>query len=193
MQTLGLSDSIPRTEGRLKSLFWPSIDSGADVDYLGAQGYWVCTAVAFFSFVLLVAMHQPLTGILILLFYYIGGVGVRERSRFAAVSVFVTYAADMLLIPADLLISPGSIIRTLLMALLLSNVRATWIAAVWTPDSEEGVLPPRLSATWSDKFVDRFPMWLWPKIRILYYVYAVGFFVLVDIGLAVTFARHWRW
>jgi hypothetical protein len=39
MQTLGLSDSTPRTESRLKSLFWPTIQTGSDVDYLGAQGY----------------------------------------------------------------------------------------------------------------------------------------------------------
>jgi hypothetical protein len=45
MQTLGLSDSTPRSEGRLKSLFWPSIQSGADVDYLAVQGFWVCTIV----------------------------------------------------------------------------------------------------------------------------------------------------
>jgi hypothetical protein len=37
MQTLGLSDSMPRSESRLKSLFWPSIESSSDVDYLGAQ------------------------------------------------------------------------------------------------------------------------------------------------------------
>lgn len=49
MQTLGLSDSTTRSEGRLKSLFWPSIKNGADVDYLGAQGYWVCTLIAIVS------------------------------------------------------------------------------------------------------------------------------------------------
>jgi hypothetical protein len=43
---------MPRTEGRLKSLLWPSIRNGNDVDYLGAQGYWVCALVAVGSFVL---------------------------------------------------------------------------------------------------------------------------------------------
>jgi len=185
MQTLGLSDSTPRTESRLKSLFWPSIQSGADVDYLGAQGYWVCTAVAFLSVIFFLALRQPITGVLILLFYYLGGVGVRERSRFAAVAVFVMYVADALF-------SPFSIVRILVSALLLSNLRATWIAALWRPESEEAALPPRLSTTWSDKFVDRFPMWLWPRIRIFYYVYAICFFVLVDIGLAATLAHRGR-
>jgi hypothetical protein len=59
MQTLGISDSTSRSESRLKSLFWPSIESGADVDYLAVQGYWVCTVVAALSFVFLFVAHQP--------------------------------------------------------------------------------------------------------------------------------------
>jgi hypothetical protein len=93
---------------------------------------------------------------------------------------------------ADTLLSPFSIVRVFVSALLLSNLRATWIAALWKPESEEAALPLRLSATWSDKFVDLFPQWLWPRIRIFYYVYAVCFFVLVDIGLAATFAHRRR-
>ena len=185
MQTLGLSDSTPRTEGRLKSLFWPSVQTGTDVDYLGAQGYWVCTVVAVLSFLFLVALRQPGTGILILLFYYCGGVGVRERSRFAAIAVFVMYVVETL-------VSPFSIVKILFCALLLSNLRATWTAALWKPESEEAVLPLRLNTTLSDKFVDQLPQWLWPKIKVLYYVYAVAFFVLVDIGLALSSAHHAR-
>jgi hypothetical protein len=41
----------PRTEGRLKSPFRPSIQTGSDMDYLGAQGHWVCSAFAVLSFI----------------------------------------------------------------------------------------------------------------------------------------------
>jgi len=182
MQTLGLSDSTLRTEGRLKSLFWPTIQSGADVDYLGAQGYWVCAAVAFLSLVLFIALRQPVTGILIFLFYYLGGVGVRERSQFAAIAVFVMYVVDTMF-------SPFSIVRIIVSALLLSNLRATLIAALWRPESEEAVMPPRLGATWGEKFADKFPTWLWPKFRIFYYLYAVCFFVIVAAGFVAEFAH----
>ena len=97
MQTLGLSDSTERTESRLTSLFWPSIQTGTDVDYLGTQGYWVCTVVAILSFVFLVASGHTIGGMFILPFYYLGGVGVRERSRYAAAVVVLMYAADTLL------------------------------------------------------------------------------------------------
>jgi len=185
METLGLSDSTPRSDGRLKSLFWPSVQTGTDVDYLGAQGYWVCTLIAVASFVMSAVTGHPLAGILILLYYYLGGVGVRERSRYAAIAVFVFYLVDMVF-------SGIGIVKILFAALLLSNLRATWIAGLWRPESDEAALPPRLNQTLGDKFADQLPMWLWPKIRVLYYVYSVFVFVLVDVGLAVMFARRVR-
>jgi hypothetical protein len=79
-----------------KRLFWPSIQSSSDVDYLGAQGYWVCAIIAMISFVVLVISGHPFLGALVFLVFYLGGVGVRERSRYAAGCVLVLYVMDML-------------------------------------------------------------------------------------------------
>jgi hypothetical protein len=166
MQTLGLSDSDPRSEGRIKSLFWPSIQSGADVDYLGAQGYWVCTFVGVSAFLFSLLQGKPILGVTVLLFFYFGGVGVRERDLFAAVIVFVFYLVDSLISVAFLIFATpwGMIVlRAIVIALLLSNLRATWMASSWRPDSEQAALPPRLSETWSDRFVDQWPAILWPR------------------------------
>src|SRR5215471_6032797 len=124
MQTLGLSDTTPRSESRLKSLFWPSIQTATDVDYLGTQGYWVCSLVAALTCVFLIALGHAVMALITLLFYYLGGVGVRERSRYAAVVVLTAYVIDVLA-------SGLSVPRVLISALLLSNLRATWIAARW--------------------------------------------------------------
>ena len=51
MQTLGLSDSTPRTESRLKSLFWPTIKNQWDLDYVTNQGFWICVLVGSITFV----------------------------------------------------------------------------------------------------------------------------------------------
>jgi hypothetical protein len=181
MQTLGVSDSAPKSEGRIKSLLWPSIQSGSDVDYLGIQGYWVCTlvaamtlVVALFSLAQAIDARQAIVVLLsfglLSLFFYIGGVGVREGSRFAAVIVFVVYVLDTLTALLSSPLSGGSLIKLAISAVLLSNLRATWIAARWVPGAEESALPPRRSATLGDKFVDQVPRWLWPKIRIPYYL-----------------------
>ncbi len=37
-----------------------------------------------------------------------------------------------------------------------------------------------------DKLADKLPMWLWPKVRILYYVFSGGFLMFVAIGLVAV-------
>ena len=193
MQTLGISDSTSRSESRLKSLLWPSIESGVDVDYLAVQGYWVCTLVAAFSFVLLFAAHQPIIAAVVFLLFHLGGAGVREHSRFAATIIFVYYVVDTLASFKSFLGSPGSIVlRMIIAALLLSNLRATWIAARWRSGSDEAALPLRLDDTWADKLANKWPTWVWPKIRMVYYVFSIGFLVLVSFGLSVMALRDIR-
>lgn len=183
MQTLGLSDSMPRSEGRLKSLFWPSIRSASDVDYLGAQGYWVCAIVAALSLAVSVFAQRPLLGIFVFLVFFLGGAGVRERSRYAAGSVLLIYGLDMLA-------TGPSIIRILFAALLLANFRATWLSSQWKPGSDAAVVAPRWSETWTDKFADQLPMWLWPKIKIVYYILSGCYLVLTAVGLYLIFQRR---
>ena len=180
METLNLSESTPRGDGRLKSLFWPTIHSATDVDSLGTQGYWVCTLVAVISTALLLAMSQPIAAVATFLMYYAGGVGVRERSPYAA-------AAVLLMSLAEIVASGPSIPRIIFAALFLSNLRGTWIAAGWKSDSEEADLPPRLNETLGDKLADQFPKWLWPKIRILYYIFCVW-----DAGVGGCRLDYWE-
>jgi hypothetical protein len=88
------------------------------------------------------------------------------------------------------LVSP-SVLRVLILTLLLSNLRATWIASFWEPESQEAALRARFDETWGDKFVDKLPMWLWPRVPILYYyVFSISFLILVTIGLAVIMRHH---
>jgi hypothetical protein len=183
MQTLDLSNSMPRSESRLKSLFWPSIQSSSDVDYLGAQGYWVCAAIAVLALVFLAISNHPFLGGFVFLVFFLGGVGVRERSRYAAGCVLILYVMDMF-------VSGAGIVKIILAALLLANFRATWIASQWRPDSEEAAPAPRWSDSWSDKFADQLPMWLWPKVRLMYYFLSAAYFLLNAIGIVAILRRH---
>ncbi len=197
MQTLGISYSTPRGESRLKSLFWPSIESGTDVEFLAVQGYWVCTVVAALSFVVLFMTGHPILAVFTSLFFYLGGIGVREHSRYAATVVFAYYTIDTLASLASLVslrlfaVSPGgTVLRVIVTALLLSNLRATWIAAHWQSGADEAALPLRLDDTWMDKFANKWPTWLWPKIRVVYYISSMGWLLLVSFGLvAIVLGR----
>lgn len=194
MQTLGLSDSTTRTESRLKSLFWPSIQSGADVDYLAVQGFWICTIVGLMSLVFMTLAGTPISGMLVFLLFHFGGVGVREHNPFAAGIMLVYYLVDFFASIAFLFLnSPGmGVIRIVIIALLLSNLRATWIAAGWKPDSEEAVLPPRLGDTFFDKLSDKWPAFIWPKVKIVYYIFSFCFLTLIVAGLIVMALRGGR-
>ena len=189
MEILGLSESTPKTENRLKALFWPSIQSGSDVDYLGARGYWVCTIVAVVSFLFLLVAGQPITALATALYFYLGGVGVRERNFFAAVIVFFLYFLSTVLM-LQMLFTMGGIVRIFICALLFSNMRATWLASQWKPESEEAALPPRFGETLGEKFADKLPQILWPKLRIFYFIFALGYLVLTVIGLGMLAAHR---
>lgn len=185
METLGLSGPIERNDSRLKSLFWPAVKSGADVDYLGTQGYWVCTFVAVVSF--LFTLRSPVLATVFLLFFYFGGVGVRERDVYAAAIVFGYYAIDTLVSTVFLFFNTPwglIVVRFFITALLFANIRATWIASKWQVNSEQAALPPRLSETFADKFADQLPAKIWPKARIAYYVFGLLMLFLTTLGLA---------
>ncbi len=175
METLGISDASARSESRLKSLFWPSIQTATDVDYLGSQGFWLCTIVAALSFIAMLVAGNPVMAVVIMLFFYLGGVGVRERSPYAAAVLLLMYVMDTL-------VTGIGVVRILIGALLVSNMRATWIASLWKPEAEEATLPPRLNETFGDKFADQLPRWLWPKVKIPYYILSAGLLLLTFAG-----------
>jgi hypothetical protein len=181
MQTLGVSNSTPPSENRLKNLFWPTISTATDVDTLGSQGYWICAIVAVLALVGSILAGQMVAGVFLLLFYFLGGVGVREHSRYAAVVVFVMFLADT--------VFAFGIWKVFLCMVLLSNVRATFMASSWKSTVPESEMPMRFSDTWTDKFADTLPAWIWPKARIVYYIYSAGFLALTCFGLFVLLRR----
>jgi hypothetical protein len=77
--------------------------------------------------------------------------------------------------------SPG-IVSFFVCVVLLSNLRATWIASFWEPQAVEAEMPIRLNETWGDKFADKLPTWLWPRARIAYYIFSLGFIAIVSIN-----------
>jgi hypothetical protein len=89
--------------------------------------------------------------------------------------------------------SPGMIVlRVIVTALLLSNLRAIWISAHWQSGSDEGATPPRLVDTLSDKFANKWPSWFWPKIRVAYYIFSTGVLFLIAVGLGIMALGHSR-
>jgi hypothetical protein len=166
---LGLSDSTPRSESRWRALFWPTIRNEADFDQITQQGFWICTLVAALAFVL-TAITGPLAlGAFEALFFFLAGVGVRERSRFAGVAAFAAYLLSALVLQRYTGNGFG-IVRIIFLALLFANVRGTWLSKRWETDTELSARPTRLNQTIADKLSDQLPSVLWPKARYVFYV-----------------------
>ena len=173
MQTLELSNYAPRTEGRLKSLFWPSIQSADDVEYLGTQGFWICTFVAVLSFALSLYIGHEIIGTIVLLFFYWGAwvfasTALLPPQRFSFYMCWTAWHRTI-----------GHAHRH---RRDFFNLRARGFLGL-EARCHEAINPPRLRETWSDKFSDSVPSWLWPKADAVYYVFSVAFIALESVGI----------
>jgi hypothetical protein len=177
MQTLGLSDSTPRTESRTKSLFWPTIKTDSDVEHITRQGFWIGLVVGALTIVVQAFQGSIGTGFFEGLFFALGGVGIRQRSRTAAVSMFAAYVLGVVV---QLKMSGRglSILSVFVAATLLANVRAIFLCARFNP--ADAAAFPRLTETIGDKLVNVMPPMAWPAVRWLFYIMAV-----IELGLGL--------
>lgn len=179
MQNLGLTPPV-ESEGRLKSIFWPSIKNDADVDSVARQGLWVCLAVAAFDLVIGIVAGTVLIALLEAVFFFLGAMGIRQLSRVAAAAVFVLFFSSWFL-------GGGfSIPRVIFTAMLLATLRGVWLASGWKLSGEAPLT--RFNETWTDKIADQLPTLLWPKTKWIFYILAV----LELIGFVGLFIRHIR-
>lgn len=176
MQTLGLSDSTPRTESRWRALFWPTIRNEGDFDYITTQGFWICFIVGVVTIIVTAISGSLFMGLFEGVFFILAGVGVRQRSRVASVAAFSSYLLSALVLQRY---GGGfGIVRIIFLALLFANIRGNWLSARWATEQNWGGSSARLNQTLGDKLADQLPTWVWPKVRIVFYVIAG-----IEIGL----------
>jgi hypothetical protein len=191
MQTLGLSSEPKRSDGALKSIFWPTVENAWDVDYLGRQGFWICLLIAVFQLAVSLFAAGPIAivaGAAAALASLIGGMGVRQGSWPAAALVFSIFASNLLYalaigqFPGFLAIAAA--------AILLSNLRAAFLASRWKPAGEDEDKPMRFNETLADKLADGLPAKAWPLLRIPFFVLASVLLLLVLAGVLMALLRH---
>lgn len=183
MQTLGISDKPQEPDNFFRRIFWPS-NHPCDVDLLGQQGFWVCAFVAAVSIIQGILERHWIFGMFFALVFMLGGIGVREHSRAAAVCISLLYlvnVAGAAIVGQNV---PG-VLTLAALGLLLANVRGTWIAARWKGMAAEDDLPTRFNENWRDWLVDILPPRVWPRGRYAFFgLYAITFLLTV-VGLGV--------
>lgn len=187
MQTLGLSSESKRSDGRLKSIFWPTVENAWDVNYLGQQGFWICVIIA-----LLQALVGVFSGNPVLLVAYVamalvflaGGMGVREANWPAAAMVFALFFCDILYTLAVGRL-PG-ILTIVCAGILLSNVRAAFLASEWRPAQEGEDRPTRFNESFRDRLVDQWPPRVWPVLQVPFFALAALLLLLSLVGVGTA-------
>jgi|ERR1035438_1152864 hypothetical protein len=191
MQTLGLSGEAKRSDGRLKSIFWPTVENAWDVDYLGRQGFWICLIVATVQIVVALVSGSPImvvTGVLSALVFGVGGMGVRESSWPAAALVFCIYFVGLLYNIASGQF-PG-FLAIIVSGLLLSNLRAAFLASEWRPAAEGEDRPTRFNEGIADKLVDQLPAKAWRVLQIPFFGLASLLLLLSLAGLGFVLLQR---
>jgi hypothetical protein len=191
MQTLGLSQESKRSDGLLKSIFWPTVENAWDVDALGRQGFWICLIIAVFQIVVALITGNPVliaVGAASALAFFVGGMGVRESSWPAAAMVFSIFFTNLLCTMANRQF-PG-FLTIIAAGILLSNVRAAFLASEWRPVSEDDDRPMRFSESLGDKLADQLPAKAWPMLQIPFFVLASILLLLNLAGLGIVLLQR---
>jgi hypothetical protein len=186
MQTLGLSSETRRSDGPFKSIFWPTVENAWDVDYLGRQGLTICTVAALMELVPALFTGSPVymvAGLVASLVFLVGGLGVREGSWPAAAMVFSLYFAGLLNTLAAGRI-PG-VLSVITAGVLLSNLRAAFLASEWKPAGPDEDKPTRFHEGLMDFLADQLPAKAWPVLQIAFFAVASAFLALTLAGLGL--------
>ncbi len=191
MSTLGLSGPPQQEENLFKRLLWPSVRNAHDADLLGQQGFWIAEIVALLSTVFLIVGGHPIVAVVTFVFYAFGGFGLREGSAIAAALVLTAWLADQI---AGVVTHGSGIgfIPVFVTAILLANLRASILVSRWKMQpqpGDENAEPMRFSDTLVDKIRDQLPRVLWPRLRYVFYVFAVCFLAVELLG-AFMLALH---
>jgi hypothetical protein len=190
VQTLGISDKQQEPDNFFRRIFWPS-NHPSDVDLLGQQGFWVCMFVAAVSILQCILEQHWIFGVFFALVFVLGGMGVREHSRAAAVCISALYLVNV----AGAAIVGHNVPGVLTLAalgLLMANIRGTWIAARWKDAVAKDDLPTRFHENWRDWLVDILPPRLWPRGRYVFFgLYVVALLLtLVGVGVMAMQKTH---
>ena len=187
METLGLSGPPVRNENIFRRIFWPSADS-VDAGMLGQQGFWICLLLALLTVIEATFRGHVLLGVLFAIFYFLGGIGVREHDIASAIFVTAIYVLNVIGVVLMARQFPGWLVLFVIL-ILASNVRGCWIASKWLRSGDPDIVPMRMNENWRDKLVDQMPARVWPRLRAAFYVLAFLVFMATLAGVIVIAAR----
>ncbi len=124
MQTLGLSDSTPKSEGRLRSLLWPRIHSDVAASTAAQNAMYAGFVVAALTSVFVLLRITPASSLLDAVLFAALGFGVRRFSITASILALVLYVANVVTSIVHGAIGSGIVVSIIITSLFISGIRA---------------------------------------------------------------------
>ena len=95
MQSLGLSDSTPKTEGRFRALFWPTIDSDIAAETAVRNAMYATWGISAVTCLLILTGAVQAYGLIEVALFLALGIGIRQFSVAASALALLLYLADV--------------------------------------------------------------------------------------------------
>jgi hypothetical protein len=124
MQTLGLSDSTPKPEGRLRALLWPRITSDVAASTAAQNAMYAGFAVGGITTVLVLFRISPLTSLVDALLFVMLAAGARQFSVTASILALLLYVTNVGTSIAHGMIGSGIVVAIIVSSLFISSLRA---------------------------------------------------------------------
>jgi signal peptidase I len=137
MQTLGLADSTPKTEGRLRALFWPRIANEVDAATAAQNAMYGCLALSILNAALALFRVLDSSAWLYSVLLALLALGIRQFSITAAIMALTLYVVNLIASALQGALGVGIVIAIILTGLFLASVRAAFFMRQFaTADSE---------------------------------------------------------
>jgi len=171
----------------MTNLLWPKIKNEWDVNDLCRQGFWLCLMIAVLQLIAAVIVPDAwmrVAAVLSALVFVVGALGVREANWPAATLLFTLYALTL----GDDVVNgrTPNILHILAGLILLSNVRAAFLASRWQPIAEGDIRPLRPATKFRDRLVNQVPPKWWPRLRIAFFGVAALLVLFTFLDFAIS-------
>jgi hypothetical protein len=124
MQTLGLSDSTPKSEGRLRALLWPSIGSDVAASTVAQNAMYAGVGVGAVTTIFVLLRITPVSALLDAFLFVILGFGARQFSITASILALLLYVTNVVTSILHGVIGAGGVIAVIITSLFISSIRA---------------------------------------------------------------------
>jgi hypothetical protein len=167
--------------------FWPAIKNESDADNVIRRGAWACLILAAVAILTVTIPGQQAFGIVEAVYLVVAALGIRAKSRIAAVATFAGVFMNSIAGYSSSARYGSVVVDAIILALLFANIRATWLFARWARDLDVEPVSISYRRRFDHTLMNQMPALIWPKARVAFYVLATMLLIVQALSFVVEF------